>query len=490
MNLFRDINSIDPIDWLKGQYKPTPTIIEAAKALYSSHDVTDIARNDAGAMNISETTSTIDEIIHDAHSQNKKVICFVTGVPGAGKTLVGLNVATNHSNPDEEQAVFLSGNGPLVEVLREALARDSSNRSCPKISIDKARRETASFIQNIHHFRDEALRNTKPPVNRVVIFDEAQRAWNKEKASQFMRQKRNQPDFYQSEPEFLIDVMNRHDGWCVIIALIGGGQEINNGEAGLDGWIDALKEHFQDWDVYYSDKLKQIEYSGKDITIESLNGDKTKSLSSLHLSTSMRSFRAENLSHFIYYLISNQPNKAKEIYSSISSKYPIFVSRDFAKAKAWVKSKVRGLETSGFLASSGAKRLKAEGVNVTNTIKASDWFLNPPDDVRSSHFLEDVGTEFLVQGLELDWCLVGWDADFRHHENQFQHWLFRGTKWQQVRDTNQKNYLENSYRVLLTRARQGMVIVVPHGEDSDPTRMPENYQGIYDYLKKCGLREL
>lgn len=211
-NFFRDVNSIDPINWLNGQYKPTPTIIEAAKALYSSHDVTDIARNDAGAMNISETTSTIDGIIHDAHSQNKKVICFVTGVPGAGKTLVGLNVATNHSNPDEEQAVFLSGNGPLVEVLREALARDSSNRSCPKISIDTARRETASFIQNIHHFRDEALRNTKPPINRVVIFDEAQRAWNKEKASQFMRQKRNQPDFDQSEPEFLIDVMNRHDG--------------------------------------------------------------------------------------------------------------------------------------------------------------------------------------------------------------------------------------------------------------------------------------
>lgn len=276
----------------------------------------------------------------------------------------------------------------------------------------------------------------------------------------------------------------------MIIALIGGGQEINDGEAGLDGWMDALKEHFQDWVVYYSDKLKQVEYFGKDITIESLNADKTKYLSSLHLSTSMRSFRAENLSHFIYYLISNQPNKAKEIYSSISSKYPIFVSRDFAKAKAWVKSKVRGLETSGFLASSGGKRLKAEGVYVTNTIKASDWFLNHPDDVRSSHFLEDVGTEFLVQGLELDWCLVGWDADFRYHENQFQHWLFRGTKWQQVRDSNQKKYLENSYRVLLTRARQGMIIVVPHGEINDPTRMPENYQGIYDYLKKCGLREL
>lgn len=488
---------LNALDWLASQYKPTPTIIEAAQALYNNHDVRDIARSDADAINLAETANRLNEIIHQSCLLKKKTICFVTGVPGAGKTLVGLQVATTHNNAkDEEHAVFLSGNGPLVNVLREALARDrnktqkiSSNDK--KKTISDARRETASFIQNIHHFRDEALKEkSRPPIERVVIFDEAQRAWNQKKASYFMQKKRGQSDFNQSEPEFLISVMDRHDDWCVIIALIGGGQEINDGEAGLYGWFSALHNDFNDWTVYYSEKLKQKEYAGSDVNIDLLEKNRAFSEHCLHLATSMRSFRAERLSHFIHYLIHNQANQAKDEYEKIADKYPLFVTRDLSKAKIWIKNAVKGLESCGLIASSGAKRLKANGVFVDTDIIAENWFLNDCEDVRSSHFLEDVATEFLVQGLELDWCIIGWDADYRYNGEEFEHWKFKGTNWEQVKKGDKQRYLENAYRVLLTRARQGMIIYVPLGDPKDKTRLPDYYDNTYQYLKKCGLAEL
>ena len=293
---YKALKSIDPIVWVNGRYKPTPTIIEAAQALYAKHDVTDIARSDAAAVNLAETVGRINEIIHQSRIKKQKSICFITGVPGAGKTLVGLNISTTHNNAqDEEHAVFLSGNGPLVDVLREALAKDSE-ASNSGISITDARRETSSFIQNIHHFRDEYLRDSnRAPIEKVVIFDEAQRAWDVNKASKFMQQKRNQAGFNQSEPEFLIGVMDRHDEWCVVIALIGGGQEINDGEAGLNGWFSAMEKHYLDWHIYYSDKLKQKEYAGENVELNLLQNNKSYSEHSLHLATSMRSFRADKL---------------------------------------------------------------------------------------------------------------------------------------------------------------------------------------------------
>lgn len=476
---------------MNGRYKPTPTIIEAAQALYAKHDVKDIARSDAGAVNLAETVARINEIIHESRIQKKKSICFVTGVPGAGKTLVGLNVATMHNNPeDEEHAVFLSGNGPLVDVLREALAKDNVARN-PQNKLAKARRETESFIQNIHHFRDEYLKDSlRAPVEKVVIFDEAQRAWNVKKTSEFMHQKRNQTNFDQSEPEFLVGVMDRHDDWCVVITLIGGGQEINDGEAGLNGWFLALEKDYRNWHIYYSDKLKQKEYAGGDVALDLLKNTKSYSESSLHLATSMRSFRAEKLSHFVHYLIHNQPNEAFSIYQQIKTDYPIFLTRDLSKAKSWIKVHRRGLESCGLIASSGAKRLKAEGIFVNNDIDAKYWFLNSQDDVRSCHFLEDAGTEFLVQGLELDWCLMAWDADYRYNYNAFEYWNFKGSKWVHVKNETQQHYLENSYRVLLTRARQGMVIYIPQGNSQDTTRSPEFYDDTYRYLKNCGISDI
>ena len=396
-----------------------------------------------------------------------------------------------HNNAqDEEHAVFLSGNGPLVDVLREALAKDSEARNSD-ISITDARRETSSFIQNIHHFRDEYLRDShRAPIEKVVIFDEAQRAWDVNKTSKFMQQKRNQAGFNQSEPEFLVGVMDRHDEWCVVIALIGGGQEINDGEAGLNGWFSALEKHYLDWHIYYSEKLKQKEYAGENVELNLLQNTKSCSEHSLHLATSMRSFRADKLSHFVHYLIHNQPTQALSIYQQISAQYPMFVTHDLSKAKAWVKAQKRGLESCGLIASAGAKRLKAEGVFVNNEIDATHWFLNSQDDVRSCHFLEDAGTEFVVQGLELDWCLIAWDADYRYKNNVFEHWNFKGSKWMHVHNQAQHRYLENSYRVLLTRARQGMVIYVPKGNSQDLTRTPILYDETYQYLQQCGLTVL
>lgn len=488
---YKELTAIDPIAWESGRYKPTPTIIEAAQALYAKHNVTDIACSDAAAVNLAETVGRINEIIHQSRMLKQKSICFVTGVPGAGKTLVGLNIANMHNNTqDEEHAVFLSGNGPLVDVLCEALARDSKARNL-EISIADARRETSSFIQNIHHFRDEYLRDgNRAPIEKVVIFDEAQRAWDVNKTSKFMQQKLNQAEFNQSEPEFLIGVMDRHDEWCVVIALIGGGQEINDGEAGLNGWFSALEKQYQDWHSYYSEKLKQKEYAGENVELNLLKNTKSSSENSLHLATSMRSFRAEKLSHFVHYLIHNQPTQAFSIYEQISAHYPIFVTRDLTKAKAWIKAQSRGMESCGMLASAGAKRLKAEGVNISSEIDATHWFLNSQGDVRSCHFLEDVGTEFLVQGLELDWCLIAWDADYRCKNNVFEHWSFKGSKWMHVHNESQQRYLENSYRVLLTKARQGIVIYIPTGHSQDLTRAPAFYDETFQYLQQCGLDEL
>lgn len=475
--------------WLASSYKPTPTIIEAAQALYSSHNVSDIARNDAGAQNLHVTSQAIQDIVHSARINKRKTICFVTGVPGAGKTLVGLNIATSSTNIDDnEHAVFLSGNGPLVEVLTEALARDSLERNPTSTKANELRSASAK-IQNIHKFRDESLKDLdKAPPERVVIFDEAQRAWDLENTSKFMIQKRKQKSFDQSEPEFLISVMDRHLDWCVIVALIGGGQEINTGEAGLQGWVDALTNNFSNWNIYYSDKLTQLEYAGRDISFKGLA--RAYAQASLHLTTSMRSFRAEKLSHMVHYLIHNQPETAAACYQEFKHKFPIKITRDLRKANTWIKSQARANETKGLIASSGAIRLKPEGIFVKNRLSAADWFLNDQEDVRSCHFLEDVATEFDIQGLELDWCLIGWDADYRYQNGEFEHWKFTGTTWKRRQQEEQKRFLENAYRVLLSRARQGMVIFIPHGDENDVTRLPIFLNETFDYLVRCGIDAL
>jgi hypothetical protein len=481
--------SLDLNLWANSGYLPTPTIIEAAQALYQEHEVTEIARSDAGVSNLATTDARISSVIEASKRDGRKAICFVTGVPGAGKTLAGLNIATKRSKAhSDEHAVFLSGNGPLVTVLREALARDQKTRE--GIKKEDAKRKVNSFIQNIHHFRDEYLSDQGAPIEKVVVFDEAQRAWTREQASKFMQQKRALPSFDQSEPEFLVSVMDRHDDWCVIVCLIGGGQEINTGEAGIGEWLIALQDRFPHWDVHASSLLAERNYTIDAVARQMLEAPTVTRHPDLHLAVSMRSFRAEQLNGFVSGVLNGDAGEARAAHKDIAKLYPIRITRDLPTAREWLREKARGSERFGLVASSGAARLRPEGLHVKSEISPKSWFLNDRFDVRSSFALEEIGTEFDVQGLELDWSGLCWDADLRFGHDGWEKFKFRGTVWQNVNLEANQRYLVNAYRVLLTRARQGMVIFVPNGDDRDVTRPTKFYDGTYDYLCACGAEPL
>lgn len=473
--------ALDPGAWLAGRYRPTPTIVEAAQALYRGHDVEEISRSEAGAENLTRTADYIAQAIESAKTGHRKIICFVTGVPGSGKTLAGLNLATARQRAhSDEHAVFLSGNGPLVEVLREALALDAvarareAGRTASKTEED---RRASAFIQNIHHFRDDSLAASTAPIEKVVVFDEAQRAWNVEQTSKFMQEKRGQTEFSMSEPEFLLGIMDRHNDWCAIVCLIGGGQEINIGEAGVEEWLRALQRSFPHWQAHLPQSLAH------DCAIED-----AVLASDLHLATSIRSFRAERLSDFVGQVIAGNSVIAAQIKDQLQN-YPLLITRDLEKARYWLRSQRRGNERAGLLASSNAARLKPHGIFIKAPVEPRKWFLAPGNDVRSSDALEDAATEFDVQGLELDWACLCWDANLRRGSG-WETWRFRGSQWERINDPARQAYLANSYRVLLTRARQGLVIFVPYGNNDDLTRLPALYDGIYDFLTICGLEPL
>jgi hypothetical protein len=491
---FSDGALIDRLHWEAGRYSPTPTIIEAAIALYQNHSVTDISRSDAAATNLSITSGAISEIIQSARVNSFKAICFVTGVPGAGKTLVGLNIATQRRDESNElYSVFLSGNGPLVAILREALARDrvrSERERGRRKRKGAAMSEVKAFIQNVHHFRDECLIDPEPPIEHVALFDEAQRAWDKQQTINFMRRKKNVPNFNYSEPEFLVSCLDRHSDWAVVVCLVGGGQEINTGEAGITEWIEAMNCSFPEWHVYISSRLTDSEYAAG-LALEKLRSHSNVIVKDeLHLSVSMRSFRAENVSLLVKQLFDMEKNQARETLRQISEKYPIVITRDLAIAKRWLRNQARGTERYGIVVSSQAERLKPHAIDVKSPMDPIHWFLDGPEDVRSSYYLEDVATEFHVQGLELDWACITWDADFRYTERGWEHRSFRGDRWNQIKKPERQIYLKNAYRVLLTRARQGMVVVVPGGDPSDPTRKPEFYDPTFEYLKQIGFKTI
>lgn len=487
--------NLDEAVWVNSIYQPTPTIIEAAKALYKGHRVEEISRSDSGAINLTTTSNYLSKVIEEAKANKRKVICLVTGTPGAGKSLVGLNLATARMRlAEQEYAVFLSGNGPLVAVLREALVQDqlAQNSLLPKnqkIKRKSAEKEAATFIQNIHHFRDGNLGTELPPIEKVVIFDEAQRAWNKEQTSSFMKRKREQPNFDMSEPDFLLSVMNRHQDWCVVVCLIGGGQEINTGEAGITEWITALKESYQSWEIHLSDEILKSDYALSKEWLEDQGPLKLNWVPDLHLAVSLRSFRAEKLSAFISAVISADANNAKEIKQHLSS-YPIYLTRNLGTAKNTLRKWARGSERIGLIASSNAMRLKPNGVFVKGEIDPTLWFLKGKNDIRSSYYLEDVATEFDVQGLEIDWVGVCWDANFRIEDGRWISYNFSGSKWQSVHVREKQKYIANSYRVLLTRGRQGIVIFLPEGDDLDHTRQKAYYDQTYGFLLSCGIEEV
>lgn len=487
-----------PSNWIEGKYSPTPTIIEAAMALYNNHSVENITRSGADEINIGITSNTLLNIINNSKKNNDKTICFVTGVPGAGKTLVGLNVATKNLEKESNiSSVYLSGNGPLVNVLREALKRDKVLRERDrgkKITKKNITNEVETIIQNVHHFRDECIIDEiNPPYEHVAIFDEAQRAWSNQKTTSYMKNRRRGvkvENFNKSEPEFLISCMDRHKDWAVIICLVGGGQEIHTGETGISEWINTIINKYPKWKVFVSDKLTDNEYAaGKALNL--LKRHKcVEYRKELHLSVSMRSFRAENLSNLVKLLLDLNVEKARIHYRKLKDKYPIILTRDLYKAKHWLRSKARGSERYGLIVSSKAERLKPHAIDVKTPIKPEKWFLDGKDDVKSSFYLEDVATEFHVQGLELDWVCVTWDGDFRYSTDSWSHHFFEGNKWKNIKNEDNRNFLKNAYRVLLTRARQGIIIVVPEGDKEDPTRDPKYYDSTYNYLESIGFETI
>lgn len=505
---------VDGLVWAHGRYAPTPTIIQAASALYRNHSVEDITRCDAGE-NLKTTTDFVLRVIEDAKKNHQKSICFVTGVPGAGKTLVGLNVAMKQFEK-HEPAVYLSGNGPLVDVLTEALARDKvlqEKESGKKYTLSKARQEVKSFIQIIHHYRDNVLSKLKTPildgkleidtakvekskkdgyseVEHVAIFDEAQRLWDKPHLSAWLARKKGVQGFPMSESEFLIWSLNLRPDWAVVVCLVGGGQEINSGEAGIAEPIRAANESFPDWNVFISPQLTAKEYAGGRVNELVGKNSKVQKDVSLHLATSMRSFRAEKLSTFVGQLLDRNPAAAKSTYVEFCQNYPIVLTRDLKKAKKWLRKKAGGTERYGMICSSQAFRLRPLAIDVRAKPDIVHWFLDDVTDIRSSLFLEDIATEFDIQGLELDWSCLVWDGDFQFSPEKWINRDFVGGKWQNIRSPERQLYQLNAYRVLLTRARKGMIICVPKGDTGDPpdeTRKPSYYDATYNYLKSLGL---
>ena len=526
-------------NWLISPYSPTPTIIEAARTLYENHSVEDITRHEADKVSTDQTIDYILNVIENSKNNREKSICFVTGVPGAGKTLVGLDIAVKQTYKDgvkdkENGAVYLSGNGPLVAVLKEALARDNWRKCKEKgerKKLSDSQREVGEFIQVIHNYRDNMLAKIKNPVENgiveidptkavkpdeetgfgevehVAIFDEAQRSWTQKRIADYLKRggtygnKLKVPNFPMSEAEFLIWSLDQREDWATIICLVGGGQEINTGEAGIAEWIEALNNKFKKWKVYISDKLTEPEYAEGQVT-EKLKGNPNVNFSDkLHLAVSLRSFRAETLSNFIHSLLSFNANAA-DLYQEIKTKkYPILLTRDMDKVRQWLREHARGNEHTGILVTKVAARFKPLAVNVLaqGDENAIHWFLEDKTDIRSSNYLEDAATEIQVQGLELDYACVLWDADMRCENGVWTYHKFNGKdKWNHENNDENKKYMLNAYRVLLTRARQGLVICVPEGNSNktpegfpeDPTRLPEFYDGTYKYLKSLGLDEI
>jgi hypothetical protein len=484
-----DFAPIDPTGWDSSPYRPVPTIIEAAEVLFAGHNVSEIAHSHAGATNLTVTSDRLVEIIQQAQQQSEKIICFVTGVPGAGKTLAGLNVVHNPALRREGRpaGVFLSGNGPLVKVVSAAITRDHKRRA----RAAGGERTVGTFIQNVHVFVREGLEKAdKPAVERVVVFDEAQRAWNAD-------QNRKKNGIEASEPETMLSIMDRHQGWAVLVALVGGGQEIHNGEAGLAEWGRTLRDKFPKWKVAVSPKALEHDTStaGHRLFADGNSGSLAiQKAPSLHLEVNLRSFRARKVAEWVDAALAGDAARAATMAPDLRD-FPFAITRSLATAREWLRKHARGRQRAGLVASSGALRLRADGLELSSGFRQGNrdiyvhWFLAHPPDIRSSNQLEVAASEFECQGLELDWIGLCWGGDFSFDATNGG-WVYRnfsGSGWGNLNNEIDRQYLLNTYRVLLTRARQGMILWIPQGDASDETRLPSFFDSTADYLIRCGL---
>ena len=496
---------INPYKWDRSEYYPTPTIIEAAQSLFAGQGVQEISQSHAGAKNLTITTQSLLDAIEKSRINNEKTICFVTGVPGAGKTLVGLNIVHKEDLFKEGKSVaaYFSGNGPLIKVLREALARDKYFRlkknkvdENKKLNIGSVRRDVRTHIQNLHSFISDLYNSGNIPPEKIAIFDEAQRCWNAEhfyrKNSQ--NQNRTTSTIYEkkSEPELLLEIMDRHKDWSVMIALVGGGQEINTGEAGIGEWGRVIKDRFKHWNVLVSPELLEGDDSvaGNKLFSELPKNITYETNPYLHLNVSRRSYKAKEVTEWVNAVLANEPQDAKKIFEKLQTKFPIKITRDLGTAKYWLNKRQSGSRRTGLIASSGALRLKPYGINVKEPIDEPRWFLDGPEDVRSSFYLEIPATEFGIQGLEIDWAGLCWDLDLRRSNGKWVFKRFRGSKWTEINKPVERVYTINKYRVLLTRAREGLIIWIPDGSKDELYGKKQWYDEIANYLKDCGVLEI
>lgn len=479
--------------WDKAPYQPVPSVIEAATTLFAGHGVREITLSTA--KNLRESASEVLSIIERSRANCEYSVVFLTGVPGAGKTLAGLNVvhaAVRDGIEREGEIVYLSGNTPLVVVLREALARDRYRRASVEgqpIKMGDARASTRATVQHINDFLKEYLNGSgAPPSEHVIVFDEAQRAWNaRQGMEKFGRD--------ASEPHLVLETMLRHRDWAVCVCLIGKGQEINDGEEGVAGWAEAISrlstENVSRWKVYGPDLIFGASRSPE--TLGQLpDGVETVRSESLHLNVPMRSFRSPTLATWIERVIEGEFSASAETARELS--YPLYLTRSLEDAKAWLRQSTLGERRMGLLASSGAKRLRADGLgqvlSATDGQTIAHWYLNSPGDIRSSFALEVPANEYTSQGLEIDFACLCWGGDLIYKDDR---WITRslsGNRWTVLSDSAKRMFVLNSYRVLLSRAREGMVIWVPKGDVEDHTRSPSELDDVADCLLRAGVQRL
>ena len=470
--------------WDEGRYHPTPTILESAEMIYAQHTAADVRCHLASQDDLDRTAGAVLKAISAAKHDSRKIICFLTGVPGAGKTLAGLNIVHNRALREEmgTPGVFLSGNGPLVEVLSEAIARDMAARG--ETRIGEARRKVGTFIRDMHEFLEyftDEKRRGEIPNDRLILFDEAQRAWDQARGWRKFRRT-------ASEPEMMLEIMSRIEGWCVFVALIGSGQEIHDGEAGLPEWGRALSDRYPKWRIHVSPQLLAAtgSHSARPLFCTIPTHLDIRPDEDLHLSVPRRSYRSTAVAQWVDHVLNGECEKAKVLTVEMTQ-FPIVLTRSLERSRQWLRTKARGERRCGLVASSGARRLRPERVEVNVDFETPTWYLDGHHDVRSSNFLEIPATEFAIQGLELDWVGVCWDLDLRRTESGWKVNRFKGTRWTNVEADDHVQFAVNKYRVLLTRAREGIVIYVPRGDPTDCTRLPEWYDNITTFLFSCGV---
>ena len=480
----RAAEPLEPAAWIAAPYRPVPTIVEAACMLYARHGVADIAAARADTQNLTITTEALLQAIAHARAADERIVLFVTGIPGAGKTLCGLNAAFGAA--DGARATFLTGNPTLVHVLREALARNAIESGADR---RVARQQMESAIQALPRFRDHHVGSVEIPAERIVVIDEAQRCWSRDYA---IRKTRDKPiQLRDSEPGHLLEIMSRHTGFAAIVCLVGSGQEIHDGEGGLAGWGAALRKQ-PGWRV----SAPPDTLGGADPRQRLGNVEGLTLTPSLHLTVPVRQIRSAEAGPWVDAVLAGDAAVARTIADAAGG-VPYLVTRSLHDMKRWLRACARGTRRCGLLASSGARRLRAEGLGVElphmDAGAVARWFLDHwPPDVRASDALEVVATEFSCQGLELDYAGLCWDSDLIRLPGQVA-WCvrdFRGTRW--IRPAVAESILNqiNTYRVLLTRARYETVIFVPLGDAADMTRDPVVLDSIAEFLLACGASAL